>query len=248
MVNSVWRVIGRALSKFIEFLFPSACPLCGARVETHGELCADCFGDFEWIDGSKCDRCGYPLPIKTRGAKPAKCPACAAGASKLGWMRSACVYDDASRAAILPFKHGGRVGYARFMSRAMIWALRDVRPDFDMVMPVPLARRRLIHRTYNQATLLARPIAVAANVVLDVDCVMRRNRRDMGHMNARQRRQNIRGVFTVVHPERIRGRKILLVDDVFTTGATLDELRRVLMRAGAADVCGVTFARVARTV
>ena len=149
---------------------------------------------------------------------------------------------------MLPFKHGGRVGYARFMSRAMIWALRDVNVDADIVMPVPLARGRLFKRGYNQATLLARPIARALGVNMDVDSVRRKYRPDMGHKNARQRAENIHGVFTVVNPDAIYGRKILLVDDVMTTGATFSELRRVLMRAGAVAVYGVTFCRVARTV
>ncbi len=134
------------------------------------------------------------------------------------------------------------------MSRAMIWSLRDVAVDCDIVMPVPLARPRLFHRTYNQATLLARPIARALDRPLDVDSIRRRHRPAMGHMTPRQRKENIRGVFRVVRPDKIRGRKILLVDDVYTSGATFSELRRVLMRAGASAVYGVTFCRVVRTV
>lgn len=149
---------------------------------------------------------------------------------------------------MLPFKHGGRVSYANFMSRAMIWALRDIDVDADIVMPVPLARRRLFHRAYNQATLLARPIARALNCPLDVDSVRRKYRPDMGHKNARERAENIHGVFEVVCPDKIRGRKILLVDDVMTTGATFSELRRTLIRAGATAVYGVTFCRVVRAI
>ena len=242
----VGELISRLGKNIIEFLFPPSCPICSARIETHGELCADCFGAFEWIDDTKCERCGYPMPVGTCASR--QCPACVVGESKLEWLRCACVYDDMSRSVLLPLKYAGRVGYAKFMSRAMIWAMRDVSADFDLVMPVPLARRRLTFRSYNQATLLARPIARAAGVTLDVDSVRRRHRRDMGHMTQRQRRENIRGVFSVVRPENIRGRKILLVDDVFTTGATMDEMRRVLMRAGAAAVYGVAFSRVVRTV
>lgn len=113
-------------------------------------------------------------------------------------------------------------------------------------MPVPLAYRRLVHRTYNQATLLARPIARAYNARLDVDSVRRKYRPDMGHKNARQRAENIRGVFRVVRPDKIRGRRILLVDDVMTSGATFMELRHALMHAGATAVYGVTFCRVVR--
>ncbi len=134
------------------------------------------------------------------------------------------------------------------MARAMIWALRDTDIKPDIVMPVPLAYKRLCKRTYNQATLLARPIARAYGVKMDIASVRRKYRPDMGHKNARQRNENIHGVFTVARPDKIRGKNILLVDDVMTTGATFRELRRVLTRAGAASVYGVTFCRVARTI
>ena len=201
-----------------------------------------------WIASPYCVKCGYPFPADLDLGGVPLCPVCASGNCELDWIRSACVYDDASRAAMLPFKHGGRIKYARFMSRAMIWALRDIDVDADVVMPVPLARRRLFHRGYNQATLLARPIAHALGVKIDYDSVRRLYRPDMGHKTARERAENIHGVFSVVRPENIRGRRILLVDDVMTTGATFSELRRVLMRAGASAVYGVTFCRVVRAI
>lgn len=195
-----------------------------------------------------CVKCGYPFPADLDLGGMPLCPVCAAGKCELDLIRSACVYDDASRSAMLPFKHGGRIKYARFMSRAMIWALRDTDIDADVVIPVPLASRRLFKRGYNQATLLARPIARALGVPMDLDSVRRKYRPDMGHKNARQRMENIRGVFSVINPDRIRGRKILLVDDVMTTGATFSEMRRVLIRAGASAVYGVTFCRVVRAI
>ena len=225
------------------------CPLCGASVSTHGELCAECWTSFNWIDNPKCSRCGYPFSSHLEPGDSFLCPVCASGKSELDWIRSACVYDDVSKMAMLPFKHSGRISYAYIMSRAMIWAMRDIDlSDIDIILPVPLARRRLFHRAYNQATLLARPIARVLNVPIDYDSVHRKYRRDMGHLNARQRSENIRGVFDVVRPERIRGRKILLVDDVMTSGATFAELHRVLTASGAAAVYGVTFCRVVRSV
>ncbi len=234
------------IKTIVEFLFPPACPLCGAPVSIHGELCADCWTSFNWIDGAKCVRCGYPFALDMDNAI---CPVCASGKCELDWIRSACVYDDASRMAMLPFKHSGRVSYAHFMSRAMIWVLRDIdTSDIDFVMPVPLANRRLFKRSYNQATLLARPIARVLKLKLDYDSVRRKHRPSMGHLNSRQRAQNIHGVFNVVRPENIRGKNILLVDDVMTSGATFSELRRVLINAGAANVYGVTFCRVVHSV
>lgn len=217
-------------------------------VSTNGELCADCWAAFNWIGNPKCVRCGYPFPANLDLGNRPLCPHCADGECVLDFIRAACVYDDASRAAMLPFKHAGRIKYARFMSRAMIWALRDINISPDLILPVPLAYRRLCHRGYNQATLLARPIARAFGVKMDLTSVRRKYRPDMGHKNAAQRAENIHGVFSVVHPDRIRGRKILLVDDVMTTGATFSELHRVLTAAGATAVYGVVFCRVVRAI
>ena len=236
------------LSRIIDFVFPPACPLCDTPVSTDGMLCPDCWSSMNWVSNPKCVKCGYPFPADLDlGATPL-CPVCASGNCELDWIRCACVYDNASRSAMLPFKHGGRTRYARFMSRAMISALSDIVVDADVVMPVPLANRRLFHRGYNQATLLARPIAAHFGIDMDLDSVSRKYRPDMGHKTARQRAGNIYGVFTVTRPECIRGRKILLVDDVMTSGATFSELRRVLMRAGASAVYGVTFCRVVRAI
>lgn len=245
--NNVFGWLNNISHRIIDFIFPASCPLCGASVSTHGELCADCWTAFNWIDGTKCHVCGRPLPDGLELGDTPMCSECVAGNNALTITRSACVYDDASRAAVLPFKHVGKIQYGKFMAHAMIWALRDV--DFvpDVVMPVPLATRRLRHRAYNQAALLAKPIARAYGASIDYDSVHRKWREDMGHKNARARAENIRGVFSVAHPKNIRGKTILLVDDVMTTGATFRELRRVLMRAGAVDVYGVTFCRVSRT-
>ena len=241
-----WDFLHKTLNKIIEFLFPSGCPLCGQSVSIHGELCGDCWSCFDWINGPKCRCCGYPFPDDYEPNEKFMCPVCAAGKNDLDYTRAACVYDDFSRTAMLPFKHGGRIKYATFMSRAMIWALRDVDISPDIVMPVPLATKRLFKRGYNQATLLARPISAVYNAKLDVDSVHREYRENMGHKTHAQRQQHIRGVFSVIKPENIRGKKILLVDDVMTSGATLAELSRVLRHAGAAAVYGVVFCRVVR--
>lgn len=242
------KVLRKYLISCIEFIFPPTCPLCNARVETHGELCADCWTSFNWIDGPKCVHCGFPFASSFDLSPNMMCPTCASGKCELDLIRSACVYDDASRMAMLPYKHSGHIQYARFMARAMIWALHDTDVSPDIVMPVPLARKRLFQRGYNQATLLARPIARAFGVPMDLDSISRKYRENMGHKTSSQRAQNVHNVFTVRNADKIRGKKILLVDDVMTTGATFNELRRVLVKAGAVAVYGVTFCRVAHTV
>lgn len=235
-------------SKLLDFIFPPSCPICSASVSENGMLCHQCWGKFHWISDPKCSVCGYPFPANLDlGARP-MCPVCAAGKNEVDWMRSACVYDKFSKNVMLPFKHAGQVKFCKVMSRAMIFALREMNTRPDIVMPVPLANRRLFKRGYNQATLLARPIAKHFKARLDVDSIWREYREDMGNKTAKQRAANVRGVFHIMRPERIKGRTILLVDDVMTSGATFAELRRILKKAGAAAVYGISFCRVVRAI
>lgn len=149
---------------------------------------------------------------------------------------------------MLPFKHASALKYQTLMSRAMINCLRDLNLDIDVVIPVPLANRRLFARGYNQATLLARPIAKYFNVKIDVDSITRKYKPDMGHKTTKQRRENVRGVFKIADKDKLKGKKVLLVDDVMTSGATFYELNRILRRAGVSAVYAVSFCRVVHAI
>jgi ComF family protein len=211
-------------------------------------MCPECWASFNWIANPKCSVCGYPFPADLDlGARPL-CPICAAGKNELDWIRAACVYDETSKNIMLPFKHAGQIKYKKLMARAMMINLRELETIPDIIMPVPLARRRLWYRGYNQASLLAREIAAKLKIKIDYDSVRRKYRPDMGYKNARQRAENIRGVFHIKNNKNIAGKTILLVDDVMTTGATFMELNRVLKRAGAVAVYGVVFCRVIRAI
>ena len=222
--------------------------MCGESVSSHGTICATCWNKFNWISNPKCFKCGYPFPANLDLGPRPLCPHCAADACDLDFIRSACVYDDVSKNVMLPFKHASQLKYQTMMSRAMINALCDLNLDVDVVMPVPLAWRRLFKRGYNQAALLAGPIAKHFNAILDVDSVSRKYRPDMGHKTTKQRRQNVHGVFKVIDKNKIKGKKILLVDDVMTSGSTFDELNRVLRHAGASAVYAVSFCRVVHSI
>ena len=236
------------VKKFLDFLFPPICDICGERVQSHGALCAKCWSSFNWISNPKCSKCGYPFPADLDLGPCPLCPHCAAGDCELDFIRSACVYDDFSKNIMLPFKHASQLKYQTIMSRAMINALRDMDFSVDVVIPVPLAWKRLFKRGYNQAAVLARPIAKHFNADLDFDSIHRKYKSDMGHKTAKQRRQNVHGVFKVIDKNKIIGKKILLVDDVMTSGATFYELNRVLRKAGAANVYAVSFCRVVRAI
>ena len=238
----------KLFNNFLNFLYPASCPICGDLVESHGALCAKCWSKFNRISNPKCFKCGYPFPANLDlGDKP-MCPHCAAGECDLDFIRSACVYDDVSKNIMLPFKHASQLKYQTLMSRAMINSLRDLNLEVDMVIPVPLAWKRLFKRGYNQATLLARLIAKHFNAKMDVDSLGRKYKQNMGHKTAKQRQENVRGVFIVKNKNNIVGKRILLVDDVMTSGATFYELNRVLRRAGATNVYAVSFCRVVHAI
>ncbi len=236
------------IKSFLNFIYPPSCSICGELVESHGNICSKCWMKFNWISNPKCYKCGYPFPADLDlGPKP-MCPHCASGECGLDFIRSSCVYDDFSKNIMLPFKHANQLKYQTLMSRSMINCLRDLNLDVDVVIPVPLAYRRLFKRGYNQATLLARPIAKHFNAVLDVDSITRKYKSDMGHKTSKQRQENVRGVFKIKNIDNLRGKKILLVDDVMTSGATFYELNRVLRRAKVSAVYAVSFCRVVHAI
>ena len=238
----------KLFNHILNFIYPPVCPVCDELVESHGMLCGKCWATFNWISNPKCFKCGYPFPANLDlGAKP-MCPHCAAGECDLDFIRSACVYDDVSKNIMLPFKHATSLKYQMLMSRAMINCLQELNMDVDIVLPVPLANRRLFKRGYNQATLLARPIAKYFNAKLDTDSVLRKYKPDMGHKTAKQRRENVHGVFHIVNKDVFLGKKVLIVDDVMTSGATFYELNRVLRKAGVSAVYAVSFCRVVHAI
>ena len=238
----------KILQSLLDFVYPPSCPICGELIGSHGSLCSKCWTTFNWISNPKCFKCGYPFPADLDLGPTPLCPHCAAGECDLDFIRSACVYDDTSKNIMLPFKHASMLKYQKLMSSAMINCLRDLNLDVDIVVPVPLAYKRLFKRGYNQATLLARPIAKYFNAVLDIDSITRKYKPDMGHKTSKQRHENVRGVFNIVDKEVFCGKKILLVDDVMTSGATFYELNRILRNAGVSAVYAVSFCRVVHAI
>jgi ComF family protein len=235
--------------------------MCGDDVMRAGSLCGGCWGRITWIAGCVCQKCGYPFPADV--GRVERCPRCIAEKGKKGLykIRSACVYDDGSKKIVLPFKHSGKVRNGKTMANAMIRAVNDISPlrpdssspvspsagnDIDLVIPVPLSYWRLFSRGYNQASILAKPIARKLGAEFKSGLVARANRGNQGHKSVFERRRNISGVFRVKGD--VNGRNILIVDDVITTGATLNELARMLLAAGAIRVSAVSFARAVKDI
>jgi ComF family protein len=238
----------RGVHAALDLLFPPLCMSCRGRVSEPHSLCAACWSAISFIEGALCARCGIPFDVDPIGETV--CGGCLAKPHAFDRARALFRYDDASKAMILSFKHGDRLDQAPAFAR---WLDRTGRPllaEAELIVPVPLHRWRLWKRRYNQAAVLAGLLArLCAKPHEPLALERKRATPSQGEMaSAKARRRNVLGAFRVP-PARIaavRGRNVLLVDDVFTTGATLDACARALKRAGAARVDALTLARVVR--
>ena len=237
---SLRRVLGRAL----DAVLPHQCLACGGLIgEGGGILCPDCWDRVAFHSPPWCSICGLPFEFDMGAG--AVCGACARRPPAYRRARAAFAYDDASRRLLLAFKHGDRTDAAPAYGRLLLSSGRELLSDIDWVAPVPLHWTRLFSRRYNQAALLAREVASGAGLTLVPDLLVRRRRTPpQGHMTVRQRRDNVRGAFVLGSGRDVVGRRVLLIDDVMTTGATIEACARCLTEAGAAAVDVLTLARV----
>jgi ComF family protein len=237
------RRIGRGL---VDAVLPPRCLACGETVEEADALCGRCWGGITFFAPPWCVCCGLPFPHPM--GEDAVCGDCAR--ERRAWDRARAVlrYDKNSRGLVLGLKHADHTHVANAFGRWMYRAGGEVLAGADVVVPVPLHWTRLLHRRYNQAALLAHAIRAAGGPPVAVDWVVRRRRTpSQGHLGPTARERNVRGAFALRRGCSVVRRRVVIVDDVMTTGATADECARVLKRAGAAFVGVLTLARALRT-
>lgn len=201
----------------------------------------------DYLDEPCCHICGFPFEYDV--GEGALCAGCLARPPRFTSARAAFAYNDASRDMILSFKHGGRTENLPRFAAQLRRAGRGILPDADLIVPVPLHRTRRIKRRYNQSTLLGRALARITNASFEPDALRRiRATQSQGGQSASGRKRNVQGAFAVKEAgkERLQGANIVLIDDVMTTGATLDACASVLLRSGANRVDALCLARVIR--
>ena len=162
-------------------------------------------------------------------------------------LRSAVEYNDNSKRTILYLKHADGHEVVPFMSNAMLRSIADFKEDIDCIIPVPLHKKRLLKRRYNQSADLSRCISKALNKKMYINVLLRvRNTESQGAKNFKKRYANIHGAFSTKNTKHIKDKTILLVDDVYTSGATITHCANTLKKAGAKKIIAVTFARVVK--
>ncbi len=230
----------------LDVLLPPVCLTCDAAVDAPGRFCGACFTRMTFISRPFCRQCGAPV---SHAGLPAAllCAQCEEAPPPWGRARAALCYDTQSRKLILAMKHRDRPELARWLAVFMARAGADVLEEADLLVPVPLHPQRLRARRYNQAGLLARALGRIAGVPVRLDALVRlRVTPSLADLSAERRAAVLRDVFA---PRRgagasIAGRRIVLVDDVLTSGATCGACTEALLAAGAASVDVVVAARV----
>jgi ComF family protein len=241
------------LKSLVNVVLPHICPLCGqpflryvhngatGNKENGVSFCAACLEDVVFIHGPICLTCG--LPFRSRAIEDHTCSLCEKKRNYFTLARGMGMYTGRLLEAIHLFKYGGKVNIGKILGRMLAHYHLDF-AAYDVIMPVPLHIKRLRGRGFNQAVVLGREIARFHSIPIDISSLRRiRNTESQVNLNEPERVKNIKGAFEV-KKGILKGLKTLLVDDIFTTGATVNECARVLKKAGADDVDVLTVAKV----
>ncbi len=230
----------------LNILMPARCLNCGAFVEDVNTLCMECWNNIEFIGNPCCSICSFPFEYDM--GEGAICAACAAKEPKYTRAVSVFRYNRDSRKLVTRFKYSDKIGAAMTFAGWMERAGRSMLADSDIITPVPLHRMRLLTRHYNQAALLANNIGRISGIRVMPDLLLRvKNNIPQAALSQKERLKNVRGAFTlnkrVAEKDLLAGKNIMLVDDVMTTGATIEECSRVLKKAKASKVYVLTLSR-----
>lgn len=236
--------------KILNIFIPPRCVNCGENVIANHQLCAACWREITFITEPFCKTCGQPLdwevPVSNSDNQ---CMSCYGHPPVYTQARSSVVYNEAAKKLLLRFKHGDATHLAFIFAQWLKQSAESFSTQADYLIPVPLHWTRLLQRRYNQSALLAMSLLKVTDHKLTYAPYMLRRRRrtpSQGHKTTRQRYENVKQAFVVPNRYRtnLKGKRVLLIDDVMTTGATLQECSRTLKQAGCKAVVILTVARV----
>jgi len=243
-------LIRRLADELLLFLYPPICAGCGEPASPAQPLafCPRCRDSLELVGSPSCPTCGVPL--SPEAPEPYQCGACLGGLYRFDRARAAGPYRGLLREVIHRFKYQGHISLARPLAELLLPPGSELCTlhEIHVVVPVPLHRSRLRDRGFNQAALLARRLGASLNLPVRYTALTRQRWTEpQVGLSPSQRAENVRGAFAVSESTVVRDQGVLLVDDVFTTGETVDQCARELKRAGAGEVAVLTVARTVAT-
>ena len=229
----------------VDLIFPPVCAFCGTPLaeDDRGEICPGCLRNVRFVSPPICPKCG--LPFVSQSGDDHLCGQCLRGKWHFGSARALGLYDGPLREAIHALKYEGKA----FLAKPLVGLLDRAYPfmdygSYDLLVPVPLHPKRLRERGFNQALVLGRAMARREGVSC-TGFVLRKTRSSAPQidLSPKEREKNVKGSFAVVDPAKVRGKRVLLIDDVMTTGSTVNECARELLKAGVMEVDVFTLAR-----
>lgn len=246
MLQSSFKFFRRVSDVLLHVLLPNTCYAChrDMALGSRAALCPQCEESTRVVGSRCCARCGKPLP--DGGAHCRSCRKARAQRSKCALIRSAVVFGQQIRPVIHAFKYSDARHLAAYLSGWMVrqWTEYPELAQAQLIIPIPLHRSKLHSRGYNQSALLARELSAAVCIPVDETSLVRtRNTPSQTGFGREGRLQNMSGAFTCINPTAVKGKIILLVDDVATTGATLEGCAQALRACGAKKVMAYTLAR-----
>lgn len=230
---------------FLNFIYPRNiyCILCNASIERDEEysICKDCKEKLKFIYDRTCDRCGKPLDDLYI---PHRCPECIDNFNYYTKAVSCIEYDELSKKIIYNLKyykkryisyHVAEIIYDRLMESHIY--------DFDIIIPVPMHKAKEKERSFNQASLISKYIGYTTKIHVDDEVLIRAKKTiTQNQLTKEERRENLKDAFKITNEDKVKSKNILLIDDIFTTGATVNECSKVLLEAGALNIYVATLA------
>lgn len=232
------------VSSVINLLFPPHCIICGAGITSEAQLCLECKSQIPFIVSPTCSCCGEVFPVNT--GENHLCGRCLKKRPSYHQVLSLTEYEEPIITILHRLKYAGDTSGLAVIRYCIQESSVQLFNNVDVVIPVPLHLKRLRKRGFNQALLLARELFCERNTIIQSDILQRvKNTPSQTFLSRKEREGNLRKAFVVEHQERVRGKCVCLVDDVLTTGATIEECSKMLVKAGASEVVVVVFTRVA---
>jgi ComF family protein len=226
----------------LNLFFPPQCLICDALVPENGTLCIACWQAVPFISKPMCACCG--LPFEYAVDENTLCGECLQERPGYSRARSVFAYNDTSRSLILKLKFQDEMGFSAILSKWLAQTGQELIAASDLIVPVPLHYFRLVRRRYNQSSLLAAHLAKLSQLPMNQQALKRvKATTPQSGLSENQRKENVKRAFEVGNPDAVKNKSVLLIDDVMTTGSTIDACTKVLLETGASAVNVLTLAR-----
>ena len=239
---NISQKISSLLTGVLDIIFPMQCNLCGNNIETEG-MCQVCWKKINWISDPRCEICGAPFTVLLNNI----CAICLEKKPHFDKAISVFEYDDFSKNIIIKFKHYDSTHLTKYISSLMYLASKPYVDEAHIIVPIPIHLSRRLKRKYNQSELIAMEISRASGLPYEPR-ILKKHKKTLSQeeLSAQKRKTNVKGSFSInkFYKDMIKDKEIILVDDVFTTGSTVNECSKILKKNGVKKVTVITLSKV----